>query len=289
MLTALRKRMTYANVAMTLALVLAMTGGAYAAGKFVITSTKQIKPSVIAQLKGKNGAPGPVGTVGANGKDGAPGPQGPAGKDGANGETGKEGPAGKEGATGKQGATGKEGPKGTTGSPWVAGGTLPSEKTETGSWSLGQVSEGALPTNRINVSISFPIPLEKEIDGSGCVLFGSPPAFFGPCHTHFINPKGKEVVFNVETEKGEELTPTGCGSALTPAGSAANPRANPGELCVYAASTEKLGPNKAPWIRKQSEAPGVGPSGASTAGALLNFESLEKEAQANGTWAVTAP
>ena len=77
MFRALRKRLTYANIAMTLALVFAMAGGAYAAGKFVVTSTKQIKPSVLAQLKGKAGPAGPQGPQG---------PQGPAGTAGANGK-----------------------------------------------------------------------------------------------------------------------------------------------------------------------------------------------------------
>lgn len=52
MLLRVRKRLTYANVAMTLALVFAMSGGAYAAKKYVISSTKQIKPSVLKQLQG---------------------------------------------------------------------------------------------------------------------------------------------------------------------------------------------------------------------------------------------
>ena len=44
MFSRIRKRLTYANVVMTFVLVFAMTGGAYAASKYVITSTKQIKP-----------------------------------------------------------------------------------------------------------------------------------------------------------------------------------------------------------------------------------------------------
>ncbi len=56
---AIRSRMTYANVIATLAMVFAMTGGAYAAKKYLITSTKQIKPSVLSQLKGKAGSAGP--------------------------------------------------------------------------------------------------------------------------------------------------------------------------------------------------------------------------------------
>jgi hypothetical protein len=64
MFTRLRPRFTYANVTVTLALVFAMTGGAYAASKFIITSTKQIKPSVLSQLKGKAGPAGAGGGAG---------------------------------------------------------------------------------------------------------------------------------------------------------------------------------------------------------------------------------
>ncbi|HTD58778.1 MAG TPA: hypothetical protein VK672_07775 [Solirubrobacteraceae bacterium] len=79
MFSALRKRLTYANVAMTLALVFAMTGGAYAANKYPITSTKQISPKVLKALKG---ATGKNGANGANGATGATGPGGPAGANG---------------------------------------------------------------------------------------------------------------------------------------------------------------------------------------------------------------
>ncbi|MGH2879601.1 MAG: hypothetical protein ACRDK4_08360, partial [Solirubrobacteraceae bacterium] len=58
---------------MTLALVFAMTGGAYAAKKYLITNTKQISPKVLKQLKG---AKGPAGPAGPEGKAGAPGSPG---------------------------------------------------------------------------------------------------------------------------------------------------------------------------------------------------------------------
>ena len=86
MFSMIRKRFTFANVAMTFALVFAMAGGAYAAKKgWVITSTKQIKPSVIAALKGKEGPVGP------KGEPGVPGKNGTNGVNGTNGERGEKG------------------------------------------------------------------------------------------------------------------------------------------------------------------------------------------------------
>jgi hypothetical protein len=92
----MRRRITYANVVATLALVFAMSGGALAANHYLIESTKQIKPSVLKKLKGARGAKGATGTIG------------PAGAAGA---AGKEGPQGKEGKTGKEGTEGKSATK----------------------------------------------------------------------------------------------------------------------------------------------------------------------------------
>jgi hypothetical protein len=70
-----RKRLTYANVIATLALFLVLAGGsAYAKHiHYVITKTSQIKPGVLAALKGNAGA---VGATGSTGAAGAPGPSG---------------------------------------------------------------------------------------------------------------------------------------------------------------------------------------------------------------------
>ena len=150
MLRRIRRRFTYTNVAMTLALVFAMSGGAYAARRLVITSTKQISPTVLKKLMGKpgpRGVPGPAGTVGAPGQAGAKGETGPKGDTGAKGETGLTGPAG------------EQGPQGRPGSPWTVDGTLPSEKTETGSWSFTGTSELGV----VLVPISFTLPLEAVL------------------------------------------------------------------------------------------------------------------------------
>jgi hypothetical protein len=56
---AARKRLSYANVASTLALVIALGGGtAWAAHTYLITSTGQIKPSVLKKLQGRSGKNG---------------------------------------------------------------------------------------------------------------------------------------------------------------------------------------------------------------------------------------
>jgi hypothetical protein len=81
----MRGRITYANVAATLAVVLSMSGGALTAKHFLIESTKQINPKVRKALKGKTG---PVGPAGAPGTPGAQGTPGTPGREGQKGEPG---------------------------------------------------------------------------------------------------------------------------------------------------------------------------------------------------------
>jgi hypothetical protein len=155
MFSALRKRLhlTPSTVIASLALVFAMSGGAYAASRYVITSTKQISPKVLASLKGAAGKPG------ANGAAGATGPAG-AGTAGATGPAGPQGPQGILGTNGTNGTNGAPGAKGETGSPWTAGGTLPAKATETGTWTAGPSKEVA----GVFVPISFPIQLKEPLE-----------------------------------------------------------------------------------------------------------------------------
>ena len=107
----LRRHFSYANVAATLALVFAMSGGALAASHYLINSTRQINPNVLKVLKagsggnGQNGANGTPGANGTQGNQGVQGNQGPAGPAGPTGSTGPEGPRGAEGPRGPEGGS----------------------------------------------------------------------------------------------------------------------------------------------------------------------------------------
>jgi hypothetical protein len=70
-----------------LALFFSLGGTAIAAKHYIITSTSQIKPSVLAQL---HGARGPQGPAGPQGRQGPPGSQGPVGAQGLQGVPGGE-------------------------------------------------------------------------------------------------------------------------------------------------------------------------------------------------------
>ncbi len=136
-----------------LALVLALTGAAFAAAGLTGKQKKEVK-SIAKQFAGKPGAPGAAG---------APGPAGPAGP---KGDTGAAGPEGEEGPKGLQGSQGPKGEKGEAGEDGETGftATLPSGETETGTWAAEvPVSTGNI---EVHVPISFPIPLPKGKEGS---------------------------------------------------------------------------------------------------------------------------
>lgn len=82
----LRRRPSYATIASTLALIVAVGGGSALAAAhhrvrhhYVITSTSQIKPKVLKKLHGQRGVSGTNGANGSTGSTGATGSTGLAG------------------------------------------------------------------------------------------------------------------------------------------------------------------------------------------------------------------
>jgi hypothetical protein len=130
-----------------LALVLATTGAAFAAGALTGKQKKEVT-KIAKKYAGKPGAPG------------ATGPAGPAGPKGDTGAKGDKGDKGEPGDKGEKGAKGDKGEPGETG--FTA--TLPPGETETGTWSINATSTESsfYPT----ASISFPIPLAEGSEGN---------------------------------------------------------------------------------------------------------------------------
>ena len=159
-----------------LALVLAMVGGAYAAGGLTKSQEKQVT-KIAKKYAGKPGATGAAGANGTNGTNGTPG------------------------APGKEGAAGKEG------SPWTAGGTLPSGQTETGAWSAGKYTSENIAAF---VPISFPIPLAKALGETKVHYIKqeevAPAGCTGGSFKHPIAEKENLCIYvTTESEAGEEF------------------------------------------------------------------------------------
>jgi hypothetical protein len=242
----IRRHFNATSIVAVIALVFAMTGGAYAAKKYLITSTKQISPRVLKSLKGANGkagATGPAGPAGPTGPGGAQGPAGAKGETGANGPGGKEGPPG-EGPPGPPGPPGTEGPQGPPG-PFTE--MLPKGATETGTW----IALANSTTEEL-VTISFTFQLETPLDGN---------------HVHYVT--------FAQVEK-EEL-PEGCG------GTVEEPVAEAGFLCVFEGklSSPVGGAESALLLNPNKFAGGTGRTGA-----LLLINSKAAESRFVGTWAV---
>jgi hypothetical protein len=244
------------------ALVLAMVGGAYAAGGLTKSQEKQVT-KIAKKYAGKNGATGPAGPqgpAGTNGKDGS------NGSNGANGQsvTSKELKKGEggcvEGGAEFTSASGKASAcNGKPGSPWTAGGTLPKGATEKGAWAVD-----GMPVNIFSSfegqmeSISFGIPLR------------SAPT------PHIIGP-------GEGAGEGNENPAIVSGECT---GTAVDPGAAEGQFCIF--REQSLDNNVKAAITIEPGAGTAAQAGPTGAVLLVFAENSAAKVQSLGTWAVTA-
>jgi len=181
MFSTLRTRFGIPGVISVIALVFAMLGGAYAAsngsGPLASSSAKHHKRH---NNKSKAGKRGPRGPKGATGATGPMGPAGLPGAPGAKGDNGSNGSNGSDGSNGTSATTaaysGEECENGgievNSASPtaYVCNGengqtgfteTLPSGKSEKGTWTVDASSTG--PETYSSAAVSFTIPLASSV------------------------------------------------------------------------------------------------------------------------------
>ncbi len=231
------------------ALVFALTGASFAAGTNGgngAHGTTATAAKSKAKAKGKAGPRGPAGPQGKTGPAGATGPAGPTGPTGAAGAQGPQGGSGPQGPAGAKGETGEAGPKGESGAPGAKGEPWsPNSQLPSGATETGSWAAEIGENQSRSVSLSFPIQLAGELEAADV-----------------------------------HIAP----NAACP-GSAKEPKATPGNLCVY------VGFNSGSKAKAEAifnpAADSITP-GAATGGAVLLVYSPESEARAYGTWAVTA-
>ncbi len=246
-----------------LALVVAMAGGAYAAGGLTKTQEKQVT-KIAKKYAGKPGAAGPTGpagTAGAAGKNGTDGTNGGPGTNGKSVAIGTTAPGcGARGGhtieVAGEAATKQNVCNGEEGKPWTELGVLPEGQAETGAWGFTRLPV-APGFGGLQVPISFPIPLASPLSETAAHIVG-------------ISQTG----------------PPECEGGTSEA-----PAAAPGNLCVYITFGEnsahlsgELEPADLTLASPETVAPGTG-----KVGVMLSGSSLPEGAYGFGSWVLRAP
>jgi collagen triple helix repeat protein len=236
-------------VVAVVALVAALAGTALAAAGLNSTQKKEVKKLVKQYSKpGKTGAAGPAGPAGPAGAAGKDGARGPAGTPGAPGAPGKDGVDGEDGAC----------------SASIPTCVLPSGATLTGTWSFIARGEESFETEVGGVTSTHTFGVEEALVNISFPLRVVPTPEEFIASENWIAP-------------GEPAT------AQCP-GSFSEPKAAPGEICLYAKHIENAGKNATHEPQNEGFYETDRQSGF-TAGFALE---AGKQGYGNGTWAVTA-
>lgn len=294
------KHINPASVLALVALVFAVTGGAYAAGSGGGggggNGGSHATANVAKAKKKKttsSGKPGPRGPAGPAGGAGPAGPAGPAGAAGAKGETGPAGPAGPTGSgtEGKAGANGKgvvigthtsckeggltvevegtgvkhevcNGDEGPAGMIHP-GETLTPEASETGAWLMGDGNTAATGLTNIYEFNHAPIS--------------------------FTVPLSKADAEKAKTQFNSLGFPTGASTEEKEhcPGSVTEPKAEKGYLCVYIGTEHEIGFFHV-LTNLEEEFIGEGAGQLNTTGAVVTINGEGTHSYAAGSWAVTA-
>ncbi len=211
-------RGSYANVTATLALLVALGGTSYAAAELAKNSVgaKQLKANAVSSKKVKDGSllsqdfaagqlvAGPRGPAGAAGAVGATGPAGATGATGEKGLIGARGPAGAKGDTGPRGEQGEQGEKGEQGDP--------GEQGEQGDQGDPGALLAAVPSGETLVGhwgVTGTVPADQAVSTSISYTF--------------------PVLGDVEPI----MLPLDSSGSLECPGTAEEPAAAPGHLCIF--------------------------------------------------------
>jgi len=311
MFAALRSRLTFSNVVAMLALVFAMSGGAYAVssrndGSSIGRSTRANASSrgVLARKRSK-GKSSPVGKPGPRGPAG---PTGPVGSVGATGPTGAVGPAGSAGLKGENGKTGENGKNGEAGEPGAPGENVTS-KNFTGK--AGGCEEGGSEF-KVGSAITYACNGEKGVIHPGETLapgatetgvwyfrtavqgeeaaqvpISFPIPLANPIESSEVCKEGKPEcpIHFVPNEEGS--TPPGCFEGSTE-GTIKEPKAAPGNLCIYEGG-RLVGAEPEERMKLFRDVEQEFLDAIGTAGGLVAFDVTGAEGSGHGAWAMTAP
>lgn len=260
-----------------IALICALTGGAYAASGGLNAKQKKEVTKIAKKYAGKPGAAGAVGPAGPQGNPGAAGQAGPKGDTGAQGPQGPIGPAG---AAGKSVTVADE-PTGTANCEERGGVKVQVEGSAPGTAKYvcngaGGAGGGTLtgiygPPDDFNPAPGFTNPVLMGEENYQLAISFTNPLSSAP---DFVAVPGADSNFG---------TAAGC-----PGVTNGVPTADPGKFCVYL-RPGGFGP-AAPSVTSYNVGDPLTPETAGkagTAGALLDVSCASPLCHAIGVWAVT--